>query len=241
MKHYVDLATQPARFHRLYPAIQDVSDFRSFNKHRQRLFAMRHRGQYTIFVPNREPLTVEWPSLKLQDKYGPRVERLINAALFDQTHESLVEHLFYVVRMGLRLSKKYSKIVARTLHEQFMTEFDWDSTAAVPEDPCECRWSGGEADVQQCLPHCKDFHDRYHITAAPPGIKQLLEKLESKHWVLRIWQRQHPSVLDWRQRLAGEKFPGCRLRDLERERPLMGRAWMGIGASITFGGWEEII
>jgi hypothetical protein len=239
--HYVDLGTQPRRYYRRYPAIEDVGELRSFEKHQQRLFAIWYRGQYTLFFTDRQPQTVTWPSFREQSKYGPRVERLLNAALFDQTRDDIVEYLFYTIRMALRHSLKYSQKVASTLHEQFLLEFDWDSTGARDEDPCECRWLGSGADSRDCSVDCKDFHARWNLMGHRSGMQQLLECLEAKHWILRIWQRQHPTVTGWRRRLTGVGFPGAKLRDLKKERPIMGPGWQGFGALNTFGGWEPIL
>lgn len=78
-----DERSQPRRFYRRYPAITDKSGHRSFEKHRQRTYAIFNKGQYTMFAEQSLSHVVQWPR-ELADTYKPRVERLLNIALFNQ-------------------------------------------------------------------------------------------------------------------------------------------------------------
>ena len=198
-----------------------------------------NKGQYTIFSPKQMPFIVLWPSARLKSIYGPRVERLMNAAFFDQTQDNVVGGLFYHVRMALRMSGMWNDAVAATVKIQFMREFSWSTDSAYPEDLCECFWLGDEADERLCMAACAPAYLAAGGLRRGPGLKALLQLLESRNFLLRVWQRQHPVVKSWKERLAGKGFPMARHRDLSKQRPQLGKGWDGIGAVHMFGCWQD--
>ena len=86
----IDEGSEPVRFRRRYPAIGDLNGLWSFQRHRQRAHAMRSKGQYTLFPNDSPPVIIRWPESE-REVYEPRVERVLNIALLDQTKTNLVE------------------------------------------------------------------------------------------------------------------------------------------------------
>ncbi|MCJ1472044.1 hypothetical protein MMC13_000689 [Lambiella insularis] len=202
-----DEQTQPMRFYRRYPAIKDKNGYRSFEKHRQRTYAIFNKGQYTLFPKGSITHIVQWPS-ELTKIYKPRIERLLNIALLDQEETGVIRYLYQLLRLCLRLQRQWTEELCSTLDTQFWTEFEWDATYALDDDPCECYWLGDAANPRKCLSTCKELSTKTGGLHLGPGTKSRVERLEALYWPLRVWQRQHPNVRNWRYRLYGEGFPG---------------------------------
>ncbi|MCJ1384613.1 hypothetical protein MMC17_007731 [Xylographa soralifera] len=238
--HPIDPGSQPDRFYRRYPAIIDVdedpvttTDFknRSFQKHRQQTFAIFNKGQYTLFLGGSTRQIVEWPE-NVAKVYKPRVERLLNMAFFRQANTGVVEYLFYLMRYCLRLQKNWTDATEQILKIQFKLEFNYDTRLGPDADPCECVWSGAPALVKGCTPSCRaQFFDKFGLVFGG-GLKAHLEFWEARHFPLRIWQRQHPTIRGWEYRLRGEGFPGVpEYQQLESAYvPTFGKGWEGFGA-----------
>ena len=236
----IDPGSQPDRFYRRYPAIADVdedpvmtTDFkkRSFQKHRQQTFAIFNKGQYTLFLGGSTQQVVEWPE-DVAKVYKPRVERLLNMAFFRQANLGVIEYLFNLLRYCLRLQDNWTDTTERILKIQFKLEFNYDTGLGSSEDPCECVWTGAPALDKECTPKCKaEFFDKFGLMFGH-GLKAHLERWEAKHWPLRIWQRQHPTIRGWEYRLRGEGFPGVpEYQKLESGYvPVFGKGWEGYGA-----------
>lgn len=93
-----------------------------------------------------------------------------------------------------------------------------------------------------CTSACKLFADKIGILYRGGGLKYLVEKLEAEHWILRIWQRQHPTVKGWRSRLYGLGFEGVPEYQTFAAAmvPVMGKGWHGWGSiSHKAGEWRK--
>lgn len=204
--HPIDGGSQPARFNRRYPAITDINGMRSFQKHRQRTHAIYNKGQYTMFSAQGMPFIIEWPE-HLKATHMGRVERLLNVALLDQSETTVLQYLYMVLRSGLRATNQWTRIHELVLRLQFKLEFAWEAAVAPEEDPCECDWSG-DASGAACSSACRSLQLNVGVTSRGGGLVTLVEQLEARHWQLRVWRRQHPTVRAWRRRLVGEGFVG---------------------------------
>lgn len=177
---YVDTDSQPPRFSRLFPAIVDVHDIRSFAKHQQRAYAIYSKGQYTVFPASSRPLSITWPTEEAAAKYAPRVERLLNAALRDQTKESVIAYLFCLLRLALRTSGAWTPRIKEALGRQFMLEFDWDVDVLDEQDACECVWAGDRADVSHCDDVCSAVCRKVGALMRGPGVQEVVERMEAE-------------------------------------------------------------
>ncbi|MCJ1388457.1 hypothetical protein MMC18_001304 [Xylographa bjoerkii] len=237
----MDPGSQPDRFYRRYPAITDnyedpnlvtVFKNRSMQKHRQQTFAIFNKGQYTLFLGGSTTQVVTWPQ-HLAPIFKPRVERLLNLAFFSQSETNSILYLFCLLRYCLRLQNQWTEQNARILKMQFRLEFNYNTTRASEEDPCECYWAGDVALVKDCTPECRALlFDNFGVVFRGGGLKGILEHWEGQYWPLRIWQRQHPTVRGWEYRLYGEGFPN--VVDYQRLGagyvPVLGKGWEGFGA-----------
>ena len=220
LPHVVDETTQPDRFSRRYPAIKDITGARSFYKHRQRTHAIYNKGQYTLFSASGLPFVIDWPQ-DLVHMYKGRVERLLNIAFFDQNQTICLEYLYRLLRLCIRTSKSVDRIKydhTSVLSRQFFEEFDWDAAIASDEDPCECYWLGDSAAFSDCRGQycpCQKLFRSVGVISRAKGLRAYVENLEAKHWQLRVWRRQHPTVKGWRRKLVGEGFPGVDKQQVE--------------------------
>lgn len=154
----------------------------------------------------------------------------------------VIRYLYQLVRLALRLEHQWTLDRRDTLNIQFKLEFNWDAECLTDEDPCECYWLGDAADPTDCVSTCKEASTQAGILQHGSGIKARVEKLEALYWPLRIWQRQHPVITNWRYRLYGEGFPGVP----EEQKigghmfPNEGEGWQGWGAETgDVGSWRE--
>jgi len=241
LRWIIDEGTQPDRFYRRYPAITDIKNKRSYRKLRQRTHAIFNKGQYTLFLGKDYPRVVEWPE-DLAQTYKPLVERLLNIALFDQSQDGVVHYLYCLLRFCLRRQNLWTRDIPYTLSIQFRLEFEWDSRIAFDEDPCDCIWLGDSADKTKCTGSCKELSNKVGIICRGRGLKFLVESLEAQHWMLRIWQRQHPEVKGWRSRLYGVGFEGVPEEQMFTAGmvPVMGKGWQGCGSVGREAGWWRL-
>lgn len=238
LRQVIDEGSQSDRFYRRYPAIIDIKNKRSYEKLRQRTYAIFNKGQYTLFIGRGYPRIVGWPE-DLASTYKPLVERLLNIALFDQSQDGVVRYLYCLLRFCLRRQSLWTREISSTLSTQFKLEFGWNYRVAFEQDPCHCVWLGDSADKLKCEPSCKEFSNKVGIIYRGKGLKFLVERLEAQHWMLRIWQRQHPEVKGWRSRLYGigfEGVPECQ-KFTAGMVPVMGRGWHGWGSVGYEAGW----
>ena len=231
----IDEGSQPARFYNRYPAIQDVDRKNTSERHRQRTHAIYNKGQYTLFSDQGFPRIVTWPE-KLAPIYKPRVERLLNAAFFDHTNVSLISYLFRLLRFCLRTRGKYNNAVQSAIVKQFSDEFDYGVEGELELDPCECEWVGDSAKSAKCTKECQKMTGSVGEMHKGKGLEGIVQLMEAKHWILRAWRRQHPTIKDWRRRVHGEGFEGVGATQRAVEWwPSMGQGWNG------WGRWEEDI
>ncbi|MCJ1338608.1 hypothetical protein MMC09_003897 [Bachmanniomyces sp. S44760] len=238
IREYIDEATQPGRFWRRYPAIFDINGLRNYQLYRQRTHAIYNKGQYSLFLKGlpQLPEIIEWPQ-DMANIYKPRVERLLNLALFDQkTNSSLIEVLYRTLRFALRSSNKWNDHIKMALGIQFRMEFSFNSLGTTDEDPCPCEWYGDRVSDTCgvkviCNETCKKRFLRVGDLARGNGFQAYVEHMEAKHWILRVWRRQHPTVKNWQDRMFGIGFENVPTWQTTAEwRPAMGKGWDGFGA-----------
>ena len=227
----IDEDTQPARFKRRYPAIVDANGSNSFQRHRQRTYAIENKGQYTMFLTADLAYIVEWPE-HLAETCQPRVERLLNAAFFDGNNVAILDYLFRLLRFCLRQTGKWTDNICTLLVLQFRLEFGWNARGAYDEDPCECEWLGDAAKWQSCSRVCKETFENVGVLFKGCCIQDFVKKMEAEQWILRAWHRQHPTVKSWRRRMMGEGFEGVPEWQRSGEwRPVLGEGWEGWGST----------
>ncbi|KAL8933758.1 MAG: hypothetical protein Q9216_006225 [Gyalolechia sp. 2 TL-2023] len=241
----VDDATAPPRFSHLLPSIRERNGLRNFHLHRQRVHAQVNGGRYTLFNPaSGEPtaLCFDYQTDKTTGKEAPyrgyltemeaRVERCMNIALYDHTQTLVVDYLARLVQQCLHIKGAWNPALARVLAGQLAQEFafdvraSWRNVAAHPL--CECEWAGDEAAAHRHVPECilrsgiagEVFRGRRRC------LKDLVEAMEARHWILRAWRTQHLTESDGRRLVMGHGFPGCVVP--EGWMPKLGRGWQGI-------------
>ena len=258
LRYWVDEATQPGRFYRRYPTIDDINCKRSFQKLRQRAHAIYAKGQYTLFLLGTTPHVVRWPAETIgaeqAEMMQARVERVLNMCFFDQNQDSVVEYLYRLIRMALRATGDWTADTARCLSMQLRLEFEWDSrvvnaSPAFDEDPCGCYWFGDEWNHFGRRPSegCKHLQEHVGIVRHGQCMKSWVEKSEACYWPLRIWRRRHETELGWRARLYGKGF-GDNVPAYQRDElgmvPILGKGWHGWGSVAKAegdpGSWRKV-
>ncbi|KAL8761168.1 MAG: hypothetical protein Q9184_002680 [Pyrenodesmia sp. 2 TL-2023] len=237
----VDEGTAPPRFSHLFPALRNRHGIRTYETHRQRTYAEITDGRYTLFNPStEEPTTIVWDWLfngreeYPYQGYGAemeaRIERCLNLALFDQYQTMVVEYLFRLLQQALHI-KGAPQAIARVLVDQFAKEFgfiaqaSWRITSGEPI--CECEWAG---DAVLAYQHTMTCSSRYRVQGelfrgGKRCLKDLVEAMEAKYWILRAWRTQHPVEQDWQRRVMGHGFPGCVVP--AGWTPKFGKGWVG--------------
>ncbi|KAL8700374.1 MAG: hypothetical protein Q9201_005476 [Fulgogasparrea decipioides] len=241
----IDNATEPPRFSRIAPGIRDRKGLHTFHGYRQKTLAQTVSGRYTIFDPeSQEPVILIWEALLGKDSHKEvpfpgyaaereaRVERCLNIALFDHTQSIIIEHLFRLLQHCLR-RKRISRIsdLFQILSQQFLQEFCFDVRGSwrimSDEAFCECEWYGGSIAAHE--PACQRREERHgEVFRGSRCLKDLVEEMEAKHWILRAWQQQHPTESRWVARVMGSGFPGCIVPT--GWAPSLGKGWLGISA-----------
>ena len=240
--HPIDEMTQPSRFYDQFPAIKDIQDHISFEKHRQRAYAIENEGYYTLF----HPTTGQQKTLKFvkrgQEHKNARIERLLNVALFDHTQQVFITYLYNYLNECLIQMRKagllddFAGDAWMILKRQLAQEFKFDSLwMGVDRILCECDWFGFHQahTYKSCKlsPNCQKRSGAVGEIIRGTGIKDLLDTQEGKHWILRIWRRQDTDE-DWRLRMQGKGFREVSELDrtfLQSESPGMGEGWDGWG------------
>ncbi|KAI4172735.1 MAG: hypothetical protein LQ346_008534 [Caloplaca aetnensis] len=237
----VDDGTAPPRFSHLFPALRNRYGIRTYETYRQRTYAQMTGGRYTLFNPaTDEPTTIVWDWLfKGPDEYPyqgygaemeTRIERCLNIALFDQYQTMVVEYLFRLLQQALRI-KRAPQAITRVLVDQFAREFGFIAQASwritSGQSICECEWAGDGVLAHQHTRTCKS---RYRaegelFRGGKRCLKDLVETMEAKYWILRAWRTQHPIEQDWQRRVMGSGFPGCVVP--AGWTPRFGKGWVG--------------
>lgn len=86
---------------------------------------------------------------------------------------------------------------------------------------CECEWYGKLFPPSE---HAFTCSARRYEDWSRQGIKGLVETLEKKHWILRAWHQQHPTLRDWSSRAFGS---GCKESGWVDETCKLGPGWTG--------------
>ncbi|KAL9576398.1 MAG: hypothetical protein Q9212_007131 [Teloschistes hypoglaucus] len=227
-----DSGTAPARFSSIPPGIRDKHGLHTVESYRQKVHAQLSTGRYTVFDPQSHETTVliwrpRYSSL-LEGKEVPysgyalemeaRIERCLNVALFDHHQTMVIEHLFRLLQHLLHLQDSYNPALYHILAGQFRHEFAYDvgdsfHIARHYQGMCECEWTGAPRQERH-LPGCSRGGKVPDVVAGElfrtrMGVKDVVERVEKNHWILRAWRCQHPVVWRWKERAAGTGFPGC--------------------------------
>ncbi|KAL8708528.1 MAG: hypothetical protein Q9220_006580 [cf. Caloplaca sp. 1 TL-2023] len=242
----IDHATTPGRFSQSPPAIRDCNGFSTIENYRQRTMAQSSGGRYTLFDPTtHEPLPLFWDPRRTTSSLGhefpylgyaaemeSRVERCLNIALYDRSATVVVEHLFRLLQLCLQIKRAWSPALVKILATQFQSEFGYhvlrSSTRTVSGVPyCECEWAGDQVLPQQHHLGCQS-RDRGQgvVFRGGRGVREVVEGMEERRWILRAWRRRHPWSSSWMGRVMGAGFAGCRVaRDWT---PRLGKGWEGL-------------
>ncbi|KAL8799744.1 MAG: hypothetical protein Q9200_007458, partial [Gallowayella weberi] len=162
----IDHNTTPGRFSHQAPALRDRHGYRTYENYRQRVAAQYSGGRYSMFNPATEEATVliwderfsanhgrELPYPGYATEMEACIERCLNIALFDHTNTPVVEHLYRLLQLCLRVKDAWNPALAAVLTRQFSREFDWDANSSARvranEPFCECEWSGGAVRLHQ--------------------------------------------------------------------------------------------
>lgn len=228
MKRVIDATTSPARFGRLWPAIQDRSGDSSYERSRQATYAAMQQGRYTLFDPETEaPTTLIWP---IQDRQAAtmedRMERLLNYALFDHKHGRITDLLYRMVRQCLIRKSFWAIGPIHAVKTQFAAEFGCDVSKVAEQPLCECEWVGARLPRDRHVAGCKRLYLAYSAEYQATGIQGFLEMMEGRFWVLRAWRQRHPTVDDWKARVSGQGFVG----GVDGVAPFFGPGWSGWGS-----------
>ncbi|KAL8685852.1 MAG: hypothetical protein Q9218_007506, partial [Villophora microphyllina] len=213
----IDDATTPPRFSYMPPAIRDKHGLHTAQSYRQKVYAQLHSGRYTLFDPQSQvPTKLIWMpqmSALLPDKEVPcagyanemesRIERCLNIALFDHRQTMVIEYLFRLLQHCLHLKNSYRPALYYILAGQFRWEFAFDADTSFRINRkyhgiCECEWAGMTIRQEQHDQGCSRGGKMRDVGVgemfrASMGVKDLVEKLEKNHWVLRAWRYQHPT------------------------------------------------
>ena len=196
----IDHTTLPAHLTNLPPPINDsngIYGIKSAVLQRQKIYAMKSEGHYTLFnPPARICRTLEWPA---QNPNSPdlnqRIQRLLNIAFFDVRHHHAISYLYRLLHCLISSNRNPTNaaIIAvdlNILHSQFHAEFRPATPfPARPAPLCECEWFG---------PPCFIHHQPHQQQPLLP----IVEALEAKNPILRVWRTQHPTIKDWNLRAA---------------------------------------
>ncbi|KAI4221228.1 MAG: hypothetical protein L6R40_008644 [Gallowayella cf. fulva] len=237
----IDHNTYPPRFSRLAPALRDRQGYRTYQNYRQRVAAQYAGGRYSMFNPATEEATVliwdqRFTANRGQERPFPgyaaemeaRIERCLNVALFDHANTPVVEHLYRLLQLCLRVKNAWNPALAAVLSRQFRFEFEWDAGASLrvrADEPfCECEWAGGAVQAHQGSCSSR-YRGQGELILGQRSVRDVVEAMERRYWILRAWQHQHPTVTAWTRRVMGSGFPGTVVE--EGWMPKLGRGWVG--------------
>ncbi|KAI9875818.1 MAG: hypothetical protein M1830_007951 [Pleopsidium flavum] len=224
--------TMPSRYRRRYPAIKDRRGRTTPERQRQQAYSIHHNSSdYVIFNDWRdEEVTGEKcratgkPILFLifrkNDPMKDTFNRLLNIAFLDHYHADVIIYLYRIIRRACRQQGKWTNQLNHQLCHQLFHEFYYDPRHLVSErNDCRGDWDG-VAD-ENCGNLCKR-----ELAHNGTGASQFCTAMEAKHWILRVWRRQHPEKV-WVQRMIGVGFPGV---PEEKQRLYKaGEGWEGWG------------
>ncbi|KAL8825602.1 MAG: hypothetical protein Q9191_004307, partial [Dirinaria sp. TL-2023a] len=236
LKRVIDHNTEPSRFRRYCPAIVDIYQLTTPERHRQRLHAMFSCGHYTLFpmpstddasgetTPTAEaphphiladgPEIIQWPtSDPLHLEMSSRVERLLNLAFLDYSNIVVLSYLFRLLRSALQRLNAWTDDIETLLGVQLTLEFNIEEPVTDHARPaCECEWA--PLTFHKHHAECPYNPTRFsqagelHRSATHGGISALVTEKERRYWILRAWRQQHPSSPYWFKRALGEGFDG---------------------------------
>ncbi|KAL8694106.1 MAG: hypothetical protein Q9224_003629, partial [Gallowayella concinna] len=190
----IDHNTTPARFSHQAPALRDRHGYRTYQNYRQRVAAQYSGGRYSMFNPATEEATVliwderfspthgrELPYPGYATEMEACIERCLNIALFDHANTAIVEHLYRLLQLCLRVKNAWNPALAAVLTRQFSLEFDWDANTSLRiranEAFCECEWSGGA--VRQHQETCSSrYRGHGELIQSKWGVQHVVEAME---------------------------------------------------------------
>ncbi|KAL8768334.1 MAG: hypothetical protein Q9209_005368 [Squamulea sp. 1 TL-2023] len=237
----IDENTAPPRFSHFAPSIRDRQGYRTYQNYRQRVAAQYAGGRYSMFNPVTEEGTILIWDKRLARHRGPevpyggyaremesRIERCLNIALFDHANRAVVEHLYRLLQLCLRVKNAWNPALGAVLTRQFLFEFNYDANSSLRiranEPFCECEWLGGAVQLHQATCQSR-YRGQGELIQGQRSIRDVVEAMENKHWILRAWRRQHPTEAAWTHRIMGAGFPGAIVE--EGWMPKLGKGWVG--------------
>ncbi|KAL8856328.1 MAG: hypothetical protein Q9178_007019 [Gyalolechia marmorata] len=237
----IDETTAPPRFSHFAPAIRDRQGYCTYQNYRQRVAAQYAGGRYTMFNPATEEATIliwdqrltrhrgsEVPYPGYSTGMESRIERCLNIALFDHANTAVIEHLYRLVQLCLRVKNAWNPALAAILTRQFLLEFNYDANTSLRiranEPFCECEWAGDAMQLHQATCQWR-YRAQGELIRGQRSIKEVVEVMENKHWILRAWRQQHPTQATWTHRVRGAGFPGVVME--EGWMPKLGKGWVG--------------
>ncbi len=230
IKRVIDHNSEPIWFRRYCPAIRDCRNIKNYALYRQGFHTRITMGHYTVFDPeNEDPIPMTWPrnDPRSWEEMERRVERVLNCALLDQRNKSMIAFLFRLLRQSLQIKKAWVIGTMYVLKTQFAAEFKLDASRVEEEQVCECEWVGAEWPEDRHLQGCKRLYRSFGSEFRECGMRGYLKVFEARYWILRAWQQKHPTVNNWRDRVAGIGFEGA----VEGTNPALGPGWLGWGAA----------
>ncbi|KAL8849196.1 MAG: hypothetical protein Q9221_005822 [Calogaya cf. arnoldii] len=237
----IDENTAPPRFSLLAPSLRDRHGYRTYQNYRQRVAAQYAGGLYSMFNPATEEATViTWDRCFSQNRrpekpyHGyatdmeSRIERCLNIALFDHSNTPILEHLYRLLQRCLQVKKAWGPGLAALLTRQFRDEFDYDVNTSLRvrggASFCECEWEGGALRTHEAT--CSErYRGHGEVIQGQRSIRDMVEGMENRYWILRAWQQRHQTENAWNRRVMGVGFPGVVVE--EGWMPKLGRRWVG--------------
>ena len=235
LERIIDHTTAPSKFAQMYPAIKQRHGSKNATLCRQMLYSTLTYGHYTLFDRSTTRFeTLYWP--KQDPKWlemDRRIERLLNIAFFDSWNHNVLGYLYHVLRELLRSRGEWSESMERSLTLQFESEFsDYEVNTNWrngDDGACQCEWSGKTWPRWNHLSSCWVYSpaaDDGGPVRREEGIEAIVRRYEAKFWILRAWQKHHPTQDNWRLRAAGYDFPDTRV---DEGCYKLGPGWTGWG------------
>lgn len=237
----IDENSSPPRFSHLAPSLRDRHGHRTYQNYRQRVAAQYSGGRYSMFNPLTEEATIltwdkrlsrnrhpELPYPGYATEMESRIERCLNIALFDHTNTPIIEHLYRLLQLCLQGKNAWNPALAAVLTRQFLLEFDYDVHTSLRIQAsasfCECEWEGGAVQLHEATCSSR-YRGQGEMIQGQRSVRDVVEALENRYWILRAWRRRHRTEDAWNRRVMGVGFLGAVVE--EGWMPKLGKGWVG--------------
>ena len=185
-------------------------------------------------------LVVTFDDERSPNSLKDRFNRLLNAALLTgASNAPLLDHLFLMIRENLLQRDEWDDSVLNCVVYQFQWEFAYLLPERITNNlhhACPHQWFRtpvAHADSTTPIDGCHDpICSREQSQPGPrqplgprPMLKEKVEELERRYWILRVARVYHPDVPDPAQRMRGIGFDSVAPENQRQFR--MGREWDG--------------